>query len=158
YTIGVNSLNGFTGTVSLSVAGLPTNATATFTPASVTGSGSSTLTVSTSTETATGSYPLTIVGVSGNLTQSASATLTVASAASSVLITFDDVAFTNGVLTGQYPLGLVNWGAGAKWFGSGPWGLFTTQSLSFGPDQTSASFALQSPGSRLGSLQAYNGR
>src|SRR5579859_1136728 len=48
YTASVNSLNGFAGTVNLSVSGLPAGATASFNPASISGSGSSTLTISTS--------------------------------------------------------------------------------------------------------------
>ena len=43
YTITITANGGFSGAVALSVTGLPTGATATFTPASVTGSGTSTM-------------------------------------------------------------------------------------------------------------------
>jgi glucose/arabinose dehydrogenase/PKD repeat protein len=75
YTVSVSALNGFGGTVSFDVTGLPPDATPAFTPASVSGTGSSSLTVATTAATATGSYPLTITGTSGSLTHSAPVTL-----------------------------------------------------------------------------------
>jgi glucose/arabinose dehydrogenase/PKD repeat protein len=77
YTASITALDGFTGTVSFSVTGLPAGATPTFTPATVSGAGSSTLTIATSAATATGSYPLTIRGTSGSLVHDASVTMTV---------------------------------------------------------------------------------
>ncbi|MGO4209965.1 SMP-30/gluconolactonase/LRE family protein [Terriglobus sp. 2YAB30_2] len=77
YTTSISAVNGFTGTTSLSVSGLPTGATASFSPTSVAGSGSSTLTVSTATTTPVGTYTLTITGTSGSLTHSATVTLVV---------------------------------------------------------------------------------
>jgi hypothetical protein len=70
-------VSGFTGTVSLSVSGLPSGATGAFNPTSVAGSGSSTLSVSTSSTTPAGTYTLTITGTSGSLTHSAIVTLVV---------------------------------------------------------------------------------
>ena len=66
YTVSVTPSNGFTGNVSFSVSGLPSGATASFTPSSVSGSGSSTLTVNTSSSTPTGNYTLTITATDGN--------------------------------------------------------------------------------------------
>ncbi|HEX6676701.1 MAG TPA: S8 family serine peptidase [Actinomycetes bacterium] len=78
YTVGVSSLNGFTGTVALSLSGLPAAVgDATFTPATVTGAGSSTLTIATSATAPAGTYPLTIAGTSGATTHSVAATLVV---------------------------------------------------------------------------------
>jgi hypothetical protein len=77
YTVNVAALNGFSGTVSLSVSGAPAGAIATLNPTSVNGSGSSTLSVSTSSSTATGSYTLTVTGTSGSLTHTATVTLVV---------------------------------------------------------------------------------
>src|SRR5205823_2982964 len=65
YTITITANGGFSGAVALSVTGLPTGATATFTPASVTGSGTSTMTVNTSPSTPRGTFPLTVTGTSG---------------------------------------------------------------------------------------------
>ena len=70
YDVSVTPSSGFTSSVNLSVTGLPTGATANFTPASVSGSGSSTLTVNTSTSTPLGTYPLTIMATSGTLAYS----------------------------------------------------------------------------------------
>ena len=75
YTITQSALNGYTGTVSFSVTGLPAGATPTFTPASVTGSGTATLGIATATSVAPGTYGLTITGTDGTLTHSASVTL-----------------------------------------------------------------------------------
>lgn len=77
YTATVTPSNGFTGVVNFSVSGLPTGASATFNPTSVTGSGSSTLSVSTSTTTPNGTYTLTITGTSGTLVHSTPVTLVV---------------------------------------------------------------------------------
>jgi hypothetical protein len=59
YTASVGALNGFTGVVTLSASGLPTGATASFSPATVTGAGSSTLTVTTTGSTPVGTSTLT---------------------------------------------------------------------------------------------------
>jgi subtilisin family serine protease len=75
--IAVNGLSGFAGTVSFSVTGLPSGATAAFSPTTVTGSASTTLTVTTSSTTPPGSYPLAVKGTSGVLTRTAAVTLLV---------------------------------------------------------------------------------
>jgi len=76
FSISVETLNGFNGTVTLSVSGLPANASGSFNPASISGgSGSSTLNITTATNTPNGSYTLTITGVSGTLTNSTTVTL-----------------------------------------------------------------------------------
>jgi len=77
YTVSIGALNGFSGTVSLSASGLPSGATANFSPSSVSGSGSSTLKVSTSSATVAGSFTLTVTGTSGSLTHRAGVMLTV---------------------------------------------------------------------------------
>jgi pseudomonalisin len=78
YTATVAALNGYAGTVSFSVSGLPAGATPTFTPASVIGSGSSSLSITTTAGTTpNGSFPLTITATDGVLTHSANVTLTV---------------------------------------------------------------------------------
>ena len=79
YTATVTALNGYAGTVSFSVSGLPAGASPTFTPPSVTGSGSSGLAITTTAGTTpSGSYPLVITATDGVLTHSASVTLVVA--------------------------------------------------------------------------------
>jgi hypothetical protein len=82
YTATVTALNGFSGSVSLSVSGLPTGASGSFNPASVAGSGSSTLSVTTTTNTAPGTYTVTVTGTSGSLVHTATVTLVVNSGAS----------------------------------------------------------------------------
>jgi hypothetical protein len=77
YTVDVAAINGFNGTVSLRVRGLPTNATATFNPSSLTGQGSSTLTISTNASTSTGTFSLRIRGSNGSVTHTATVQLVV---------------------------------------------------------------------------------
>lgn len=77
YTVTLTALNGFANTVNFSISGLPTDAAATFTPASLAGAGSSALAISTAATTATGSYPLTITATDGVLSHTASITLVV---------------------------------------------------------------------------------
>jgi hypothetical protein len=78
YSVSVTPSNGFSGNVNFSVTGLPSGATASFTPNSVSGSGSSTLTINTTSATPIGTYTLTIAASSGTLTNSTQVTLAVA--------------------------------------------------------------------------------
>ena len=84
YTVAINPTGGFTGQVSLSVSGLPSGASGSFTPNPATTS--STLALTTSASTPGGTYTLTITGVSGK-THSTTVSLTVAS---SVTVTYDN--------------------------------------------------------------------
>lgn len=74
-TVSVSPQNGFTGSVAMSVSGLPSGVTGTFSPASTTTS--SVLTFAASASAAPGTYPLTITGTSGNITQTLSFQLVV---------------------------------------------------------------------------------
>ena len=73
-TVTVSPVNGFTGSVSLGISGLPTGATASFSPPAT--QTSSTLTVNAGSAAA-GSYPLTVTGTSNGLTRTTTVTLTV---------------------------------------------------------------------------------
>src|SRR6185437_8444216 len=77
YNVTLTSLAGYANTVSLSISGLPTGATATFTPASLSGTATSALAITTDLTTPVGSYPLTITGTDGTLTHTLSITLVV---------------------------------------------------------------------------------
>ena len=71
-------------------------------------------------------------------------------------ITFDDLSSPNRALNGQYPSGVVDWGSNA-WYLSGPFGAFSTNSVSFnGPGLTSATAVFVSP-ARVVQVEAYNG-
>jgi hypothetical protein len=75
YTASISPSNGFNAAVAFSVSGLPSGATGTFSPTSVTGSGSSTLSVTTSGSTSAGTYTVTITGTSGTLVRTKTVTL-----------------------------------------------------------------------------------
>ncbi len=127
YTTGVNPINGFSGTVTLSVSGLPAGATGVFSPASINSSGSSTLTVSTSQSTPAGTFTLTVTGVNGGLSHSASVTLVVnsgpdfslsASPVSQSVTAGNSVTYTAGLIvlngfTGSVALNATGLPAGA---------------------------------------------
>jgi len=86
YTATVAPLGGFTGSVTLSVSGLPSGATGSFSPNPITGgAGSSTLTVTVGGSTTPGTYTLTVTGASGSLSHSASVSLVVTAGPGGVL-------------------------------------------------------------------------
>jgi len=137
YTVNVTPSGGFTGSVSFSVAGLPSGATSGFTPISVSGSGSSTLTVNASSSTPAGTYPLTITATSGSLTHTAQVSLTVADFSISVSPSSQTLTST-GNSKATYTVTIT---------ALGPFSATTTFSVSGLPARTSASF---SPGSLPG--------
>ena len=79
-TITATALNGFSGSVTLTVTGCPSGATCAL-PSPVTPTASSTLTVNTTTSTATGTFTLTVTGTSGSLVHATTVALTVNPAA-----------------------------------------------------------------------------
>src|SRR6266850_1850616 len=81
YTATVTPVSGFSGAVNLTASGLPSGASASFNPASVSGSGSSTMTVTTLTSTPAGTYTISITGTSPGLTHTTTVSLTVNAAA-----------------------------------------------------------------------------
>jgi uncharacterized repeat protein (TIGR01451 family) len=83
YNVTVTPSNGFTGTVSLSISGLPPGANAGFNPTSVNvtdaSAKSSTLSVTTSSNTPVGTFPLMITAISGMLQHTTNVSLRVVS-------------------------------------------------------------------------------
>lgn len=77
YTVGLAFNNGFTNPVALTVSNLPATMAAGFSPASITNTGNSTLTITTSNTTPPASYLLTIRGIGGGQTNTATVTLIV---------------------------------------------------------------------------------
>jgi hypothetical protein len=115
YTATVTATSGFSGTVSLNVAGLPAGASALFSPLSIPTSGSSTLSVSTSSTTPPGSYPLTVTATSGTLTHTAGITLVVTAdfavsvaPASATVARGSSVNYTVTIASGGSFKGMVN--------------------------------------------------
>lgn len=90
--------SGTAQTVNLSASGLPTGATATFSPVSVTAGSSSSLKISTSASTPAGSYPITVTGTSTSATRTTIYTLNVTAAGGTSAIT--NGGFETGSLTG----------------------------------------------------------
>jgi hypothetical protein len=113
YTATVTPGAGFSGNVSLAVTGLPSGATASFSPASISTSGSSTLSISTGSSSAPGSYSLTITATSGALTHTAGVTLVV-SADFAISVSPSSTSVTHGG-SAQY---LVSFTPGAGFSGT----------------------------------------
>lgn len=93
YTSHLNLIDGFAGSVALTASGLPSGATASFSPASISGSTSSTLSIATSSSTPAGTYTITITGTSGSLRHSG----TVSLAVSAVSVNLSSVFVRSGV-------------------------------------------------------------
>ena len=112
-------VNGFSGTLTFSVSGLPTGVMATFDPGSVTLLGSSaettTLTLSASGTVPTGTVTVTIAGKSGALTNTTTLSVTITAAPavtlSATALTFGSVI--EGVTSPAKNVTLTNSGAGA---------------------------------------------
>ena len=98
-TITVASSGGFNSAVALSVSGLPSGVTASFSPSSVTpsanGSVTSTVTLTASSSAATGTVTLTVKGTSGSLSATSTIALTV-TAASSGSVTLSPSSYNFG--------------------------------------------------------------
>jgi hypothetical protein len=77
YTATATATNGYSGSVTWSVSGLPAGAGGSFSPASSTPTSSSTLTVTTGSTTPAGTYALTVTASDGTLTHSTPVTLVV---------------------------------------------------------------------------------
>src|SRR5439155_187431 len=71
-TISTTVTSGYAQTLTLSASGLPSGATASFNPSSVTAGGSSTLTLSTTSSTPGGTYTVTVTGTGASVTHSTS--------------------------------------------------------------------------------------
>jgi hypothetical protein len=97
YTASIVPSNGIYNKITFSVHGLPSGATASFSPSTLTGTGSTTMAISTTTSTAPGTYTLTVQAASGNSTQTTTVTLIVAASGTpgtgSVTISGSEQAF-----------------------------------------------------------------
>jgi subtilase family serine protease len=73
----VKATNGFRGSVGLAVSGMPSGVTAAFSPTAATSTSTSKVTFTANPSAHTGTYPLTVTGVSGNLSSKTAVALTV---------------------------------------------------------------------------------
>jgi len=104
YMLTLTTNSGFAGSVNFGLGGLPANAGAGFSPASLSGNGNSTLAVTTSSNTPPGSYPLTLFSTNGAGVANTTVTLTVIVPAA----TPGTLIWTNGA-------GDINWSSAPNW-------------------------------------------
>ena len=91
----------------------------------------------------------------GNIGSSSTVAVTVTNLATAT-IDFNNLTNTGAAFSGQYPSGVVDWGSNA-WYLSGPWGQFTTNSISFLNSGSIAASLTFIKSSRLLRISAYNG-
>jgi hypothetical protein len=111
-TVSTTRVSGTAESVALTASGLPSGATASFSPTSVTAGASSTLTISTTSSTAAGTYPITITGTAASATHTTSYSLTVTTTGGGIT----NGTFETGSLSGWTSAGttsVVNTGAHA---------------------------------------------
>jgi uncharacterized membrane protein len=101
YTVNIGNVNGFSGTITFNVTGLPAGTTAAFNPTSVSSLGSSTMTITTSASTPPGTNVLTISGTSGSVSHSTTVTLVV-TAAGPVNLALNKAASASTVWSATY--------------------------------------------------------
>ncbi len=135
FTTTVTAANGFNGTVTFTVNGLPSGASGNFSPTSVTGSGSSTLSITTSTSTPGGTYTLSVVGTSGSLAHSNSVSLVVQDFTISATPSSQTVTAGNGT---SYTVNLGNLNAFGGTIALSASGLPSGASASFNPSSLTA--------------------
>src|SRR5262249_15320354 len=123
------------------VSGLPTGASASFNPATLTQPGVSTLTITSTSNSPSGNYPLTIIGSNGAVILSAAVTLTI----NGLIANPGTLLWTAGSADG-------NWSTALNWTnplagGNGPPG--SGNGLVFTNLGVAAASALTSPGSSV---------
>lgn len=138
YTISTAALNGFTANIALTLTGLPSGATGSFTPNPIGPGGSSTLTVTTSTTTPGGTYTLNIIGTSGGIVHSTPVLLVVNATQDFTLSITPQAAgiIVGGSTTYTVSIGVVNGFAGNVTLGTS--GLPATISATFSPNPAAA--------------------
>src|SRR5262249_21929832 len=96
-TISTTITGSFSSAISLSVSGIPSGSSATFSPTSIAapGSGSSTITITAGAATTTGTYNLTVTGTGGGKTHTATIAITV-TAGGAVSQLIGNPGFENG--------------------------------------------------------------
>ena len=77
YTVGATPGLGFSGSIKLTVSGLPRSVTGKFSPSSISGSGSSVLTIDTNKNAPIGSYTVTVTGTAGSVVRTTNVTLVI---------------------------------------------------------------------------------
>jgi hypothetical protein len=104
YTVTLATNNGFAGSVNFGLSGLPSGASGSFSPASLSGNGSSTLNITTTTSVSPNNWPLTILGTNGSIVVTTTVSLNV----TDVVANAGTLEWTNGAID-------QNWSSALNW-------------------------------------------
>ena len=145
FSVGTQTLSGGVQTIALGVSGLPSGATPSFNPPSVSSGNSSTLTITTTAAVSPGTYPLTITGNNSSTTHSTGVTLVIGTAGTASVTASPNSVSPGGAIT-------VNWTAPANhattdWVGLFKVGTANTAWLDYRyvPANVSGSFVFVAP-------------
>ena len=138
-TITTSPSGSFNSAISLSASGVPTGATAAFSPASIAapGSGSSTLTLTAGASTPAGSYPITVTATGGSKTHTTTVTFNVTAGGGGALT---NGGFETGSLSGWTSTGVTAVSSAAKH--SGSWGAQVGSTSPGGDSSVAQTFTL----------------
>jgi subtilisin family serine protease len=124
-TVSTATTSGSAQTVTFSASGLPSGASASFSPTSVTSGGSATMTIATSTSTPSGTYAITITGTGSSTTHTTSYSLTVNGTGGGCANPGQKLAnpgFESGNVSWSASSGVIGqWGASGEPTHSGSW-------------------------------------
>lgn len=110
-TISTAVTSGSAQTITLAAGGLPSGASASFSPASVSAGGSSTMTITTASSTPTGSYPVTVTGTGTSATHTTTFTLTVGSGGGVTEVSTDPFTDTDAQHATEVEPDTYSWGS-----------------------------------------------
>jgi hypothetical protein len=122
-TITTSVSGGFSNSIALSASGAPTGTTISFNPSTIAapGAGTSTMTITVGSSTPAGTYPITVAGNGGGVTQTANVTLAVVGASTAISYvqgnyatpqtseTVVTIPFTSAQSTGDLNIVVVGW-------------------------------------------------
>lgn len=153
----ISSLFGFTGTVSVSAANLPTGVSANFSPSSVNGSGTVTINFNGQNNTPSGTTNISIVGTSGSLTHSAIIAFTVTGTNPDFSLSANPTSVSvaqGGTATSTFTVGPLNGFTGTVALSAS--GLPAGVTASFNPASTAANSTLSFTASSTAAVGTTN--
>ncbi|QFU93084.1 S8 family serine peptidase [Amycolatopsis sp. YIM 10] len=147
--VGTQLVKGTAESVALSATGLPSGATATFAPTSVTAGEGAELTIATGTSTPDGTYRITVTGKAASVTRTAGVTLVVGAPAGDISVSASPSSGTGGFGTQVSTTIKASGGSGNLTFSAGTppgvFAFFNPATIASGGSSTLTFFVLNAP-------------